>query len=205
MAVRFEKTDAARSAQMMSLRGFTKKEIAQSLDVSTVTLWKICKGPLAPMPEPQDLTFFQRTVIKGKLHQGVGLLEIAEALEITLSQVTLSVPSKASTAPTTPVEAMWKAVRGYEGLYEVSDVGTVRSVPRVVGGRTYMGKQLRATGSQCLKVVLCVDGAREEEYVHTLVLEAFVGPRPRNHNASHIDGNRFNLRLDNLKWKKINR
>lgn len=205
--LKFEKPDAARFTQMMDLKGFTKREIAKILGISTVSLWKIRKGPLAPMPEPlpKGFTPLDRARIRSKVNQGQDLWGIAQALEITLSQAAYVFPSKVSTAPTTPVGATWKAVKGYEGLYEVSDAGTVRSVPRVVGGRTHEGKQLTPTGNQCLKVVLCVDGAREEEYVHTLVLEAFVGRRPRNHVARHIDGNRFNLRLDNLKWVKINK
>ena len=36
--------------------------------------------------------------------------------------------------------------------------------------------------------------------VHTLVLETFVGPRPDGHDADHIDGDRLNNRLENLRW-----
>lgn len=37
--------------------------------------------------------------------------------------------------------------------------------------------------------------------IHCLVLEAFIGPRPDGHQASHLDGDRTNNRLDNMRWE----
>lgn len=102
----------------------------------------------------------------------------------------------------------WRPVIGFEGLYEVSDEGRVRSLPRVVphrsGGRlTLSGRVLvgsrRATRGYPM-VNLWKDNTQHARYVHALVLEAFVGPRPASADACHADGSVDNNRLTNLRW-----
>lgn len=51
-----------------------------------------------------------------------------------------------------------------------------------------------------LAVAVFANGSRKERYVHHLVLEAFVGPRPEHMEARHLDGDHANNRLDNLSW-----
>lgn len=99
---------------------------------------------------------------------------------------------------------VWKAVPGFEGFYEVSDTGRVRSLPRVVvcsdgKEKFYRGRVLRPgpRPSGHLTVSLCGDSHN----VHTLVLTAFVGPRPTPTTiARHLDGNEQNNRVGNLEW-----
>lgn len=72
---------------------------------------------------------------------------------------------------------IWKPVEGYEGLYEVSDSGQVRSLP---GGRR-LGKILCAIPrhkSGHLGVNLHKEGKRVTKHVHKLVAAAFIGPCP---------------------------
>jgi hypothetical protein len=100
----------------------------------------------------------------------------------------------------------WRAVPGYEGRYEVSDLGRVRSlllhgvsygvsydlvrsVPRVL--------QPTPTGARYLQVNL----AGTMRLVHRLVLEAFVGLCPVGHEGAHLNGNRTDNRRANLAWK----
>jgi hypothetical protein len=104
----------------------------------------------------------------------------------------------------------WKAVVGFEGLYEVSDLGRVRSLDRVkwCGGlsqrghwRKYKGQMLRpgaCTKQGHLSVVLGhgLDGRP----VHTLVLAAFVGPCPRGQEGLHGNGVAADNRLVNLRY-----
>lgn len=98
----------------------------------------------------------------------------------------------------------WKPVVGFEGWYEVSDHGNVRSVPRVnAQGKRYKGRLLSPatvprTGIR--QVVLFRDGERTSSTVHKLVMNAFVGPAPEGQEIVHIDGNASNNRRDNLKW-----
>lgn len=110
----------------------------------------------------------------------------------------------------------WKAVPGYEGYYEVSDLGNVRSVDRVVpcsrhGTRTLKGKRKNARPlghrdkkNRYLAVTLVKYSAPVTKLVHVLVLEAFIGPRPGEaYQACHRDGNEKNNALDNLRWGTI--
>jgi hypothetical protein len=98
----------------------------------------------------------------------------------------------------------WRAVVGREGKYEVSNMGQVRSLDCMVVRR--LGKPFfrrgrilegNATGGGGYRTVNVGGG---NKYVHHLVLEAFVGPRPRWHEACHRNGIRTDNRLDNLRW-----
>lgn len=89
---------------------------------------------------------------------------------------------------------LWRAVVGHEGLYEVSNLGNVRRV----GSQRCLRPWILKTGY--LQVHLCKDGERIGRCVHTLVIEAFVGPRPSGKQCAHLDGSRTNCRVANLKW-----
>ena len=101
----------------------------------------------------------------------------------------------------------WRAVPDWEGFYEVSDQGRVRSVDRIVPSRPGFtarrkGKVLRArvNTSGHLEVKLQRDGARRSVGVHRLVLTAFVGPCPEGMEACHADDDKSNNHLSNLRW-----
>ena len=108
---------------------------------------------------------------------------------------------------------IWRAVPGYEGAYEVSDLGDVRSVTRQVPygrypGMTYKGRLLKKFMNKngYLAVKLSFAGFTRTTYVHELVLRAFVGPRPQTEKRGeirHLDGNKTNNNLSNLKYGTI--
>lgn len=101
------------------------------------------------------------------------------------------------------IEEQWKPVVGYEGVYEVSDQGRVRSLDRqIASGRRLRGKVLapRADSGGHLKVQLCVNGTSREKKVHRLVLEAFVGPCPPGMECCHGNDVPTDNRLANLRW-----
>lgn len=110
--------------------------------------------------------------------------------------------SPAMQAVPDPGEAeRWLAVAGYQGLYEISDLGRVRSFH--VGPSGKRGGLLRPAPTGVhphLCVVLCKDGEHRTRLVHQLVLEAFVGPRPNGLESLHGPGGAFDNRLVNLSW-----
>lgn len=98
---------------------------------------------------------------------------------------------------------VWLPVAGYQGIYEVSDKGAVRSLDRVAGnnqnrrGRVLKERQL-PNGRP--RVSLAKDGSVKDAYTYRLVLEAFVGPCPPGHEALHWDDDPSNNSLTNLRW-----
>lgn len=105
-------------------------------------------------------------------------------------------------------EERWLPVVGYEGLYEVSDHGRVRSLVKRTAGRRErvlrVPRMLKATkrapGNYMVVGLVPRGGAVKTMYLHRVVLTAFVGPAPPRHQAAHGDGIRENCRLDNLRW-----
>jgi len=101
----------------------------------------------------------------------------------------------------------WLPVVGYEGFYEVSDQGDVRSLDRLVrvgadSRRLSPGKILKGTAVKggYLTVQLCKKGSVSRRYIHQLVLEAFIGPRPTGLDSCHNDGDCTNNGVTNLRW-----
>lgn len=99
---------------------------------------------------------------------------------------------------------IWKDVIGYEGLYQVSSFGNVKSLSRerTTNGGLFVSKEkLLKAGTDCgyKKVVLTKNGVRSTKKVHRLVASAFLGDEP-NLCVNHIDSNRSNNRVENLEW-----
>jgi hypothetical protein len=105
----------------------------------------------------------------------------------------------------------WVPIKGFEGYYEVSDRGRIKSLPRdarVSGGgiRRTRERIMRASpngkpGREYLYVGLRLPGqVPVKKSVHAAVLEAFVGPCPPGMEACHNNGDSQNNRLDNLRW-----
>lgn len=94
----------------------------------------------------------------------------------------------------------WLPVTGYEGLYEVSDIGNVRSLPRY-GTRTTEPTNISPhLWSNYLHVTLWKDGEARDHTVHRLVALAFI-PNPENlPEINHKDEVKTNNRADNLEW-----
>lgn len=104
----------------------------------------------------------------------------------------------------------WKPIRGYEGLYEVSDHGRIKSLARKTTLRTSKGISERSVPERIMKPwkdsggraqVYLADGDRVRYMVGRTVLEHF---RPSSFMANlacvHIDFDKFNNHIDNLRW-----
>ena len=90
----------------------------------------------------------------------------------------------------------WRDVAGYEGLYQVSNCGRVKSFQKD------KIKILKSSVSPFgyLRVVLCKDFNKKNRFVHVLVAQAFI-PNPDNKpQVNHIDGNKKNNHVSNLEW-----
>ena len=115
------------------------------------------------------------------------------------------------------MEEIWKDIEGYEGFYQVSNTGKVRSLDRFINAPTIFGdaKKVFKKGiilkGRCskikrkgyvnyLNVALLKNGVRKQFYVHKLVACAFI-PNPKNRpQVDHIDGNPNNNCVENLRW-----
>lgn len=105
------------------------------------------------------------------------------------------------------MKELWKDVKGYEGLYQVSNLGRIKSLPKFVAysnGKNYFyaEKMLKPCKNQkgYLKIGLHKDESYKNVYVHRLVAEAFI-PNPQNHKqVNHVDEDKANNRADNLEW-----
>lgn len=100
----------------------------------------------------------------------------------------------------------WRSVSGYEGVYEVSDMGRVkslaRSVPHPKGVAWKQERILRPIRHKSghVSVIFSVNGERKKMAVHRLVLEAFVGPAPAGLWGRHWDDDPTNNSVSNLRW-----
>ena len=92
----------------------------------------------------------------------------------------------------------WLPVVGWEGLYEVSDLGRVRSLPRKGTRGGLLSPGTKTSGH--LVVILCAHGSKTTRHVHQLVLEAFTGPCPPGLESLHDDGNPARNVLANLRY-----
>ena len=102
---------------------------------------------------------------------------------------------------------IWKDIEGYEGYYQVSNIGRVRSLDRVIERK---GKPARLKGKILSQVVNCGylyvcfrkngDGKNYHHAVHRLVGKAFVSGYKEGYDINHKDNVRSNNNAENLEW-----
>lgn len=104
------------------------------------------------------------------------------------------------------MKEIWKPVEGYEGLYEISNLGRVKSLSR----QKQLNKYVKTIDERIMKqslnkrgymyVRLTKNGVQRAYRVHRLVAAAFVENPDNLPHVNHIDFNRTNNRADNLEW-----
>ena len=105
------------------------------------------------------------------------------------------------------MEEIWKDIKGWEGYYQVSNLGRVRSLERVVCDsrgyyRTIPERIMKLTKNDngYLLVTLCRNNLMRSYHVHRLVGLAFI-PNPYGYDEiNHIDENKCNNIINNLEW-----
>ena len=101
------------------------------------------------------------------------------------------------------MKEIWKDVKGYEGCYQVSDLGRVRSLDRISSaGRSLKGRMLKLYNDDkgYLRLMLSLNGKMKTLRVHQLVAEAFLNHKPNGNKivVDHIDNDKLNNQLNNL-------
>lgn len=96
----------------------------------------------------------------------------------------------------------WRPVVGWESRYEVSDLGRVRGIATQRGSREprIIAPQLNVARGGYPQVRFYAGSIRRRAYVHTVVLAAFVGPRPDGAVTRHLNGDPADSRLANLTY-----
>lgn len=105
------------------------------------------------------------------------------------------------------MEEIWKDVKGYEGYYQVSNLGRVKSIERVIQkcryGTRHLSERIRKTFTDkdgYLFVTFSHNNVRKTVAIHRLVAITFI-PKPKGTSqVHHLDGNKANNCVDNLKW-----
>ena len=89
---------------------------------------------------------------------------------------------------------VWKDIPGYEGLYQVSDLGNIKSITRNKILKHTVDKDGRVS------IQLSKKGIRKTNKVCRFVALAFIGEKPEGYHVCHIDGDKENNKLSNLRY-----
>lgn len=102
------------------------------------------------------------------------------------------------------MEEIWKDIKGYEGIYQISSHGRLKSLSRPLiykDGRKGTLKEIILIGAVASNGYRIVSlGKKEKKTMHRLVAETFMPNEYERTTINHKDGNKLNNRLDNLEW-----
>ena len=112
------------------------------------------------------------------------------------------------------MEEIWKDIKDYEGMYQVSNLGNIRSLDRYINqkgisGKTYKrfikGKQIMSSKdlNGYLHVILHKNSKYKIFRIHQLVAQMFISNPENKKQINHIDGNKQNNSVTNLEWVTI--
>ena len=90
---------------------------------------------------------------------------------------------------------IWKDVKGFEGIYQISNLGRLKSFKKHKSGYILSNKNQKG---DYLSVILKGNNKVRHTRIHILVVESFIGDIPKGYQVHHIDGNKQNNCVDNL-------
>lgn len=88
------------------------------------------------------------------------------------------------------MQEIWKDIKDYEGLYQISNKGRVKSKRKI----------LKAINGIYLKVGLSKNGIQKTTYIHRLVADTFINNKNNYKCINHKDENKHNNSVENLEW-----
>lgn len=95
----------------------------------------------------------------------------------------------------------WRDIADYVGMYQVSNMGRVRSLDRIVKGKNYQGKILSSNVTYGYPIVRLSNGSeKKSRRVHRLVAQSFLDNPLGLEEVNHKDGNKKNNCVENLEW-----
>lgn len=103
------------------------------------------------------------------------------------------------------MEKIWKPVINYEGIYEVSNYGDIKSVDRIVNSKTKRfckGTIIKQNKDEdgYNSIHLYKNGKRRVFFVHRLVISSFIGIDKNKTQVNHKNGNKSDNNINNLEW-----
>ena len=100
------------------------------------------------------------------------------------------------------MKEIWKDIEGYEGLYQISNYGNVKSLNRMMQKRKCIEtiKKPSLSNKGYYRLPLYNDGKVKYFAIHRLVAQAFIPNLENKPTVDHIDRNRMNNNVSNLRW-----
>ncbi len=100
------------------------------------------------------------------------------------------------------MKEIWKDIKGYEGLYQISNLGRIKSLPKI-NGYKFQKELIRKNelGTNGYLIIVLNKNSKHHSYsIHRLVAQAFI-PNPKDKpQVNHKDGNKLNNNVENLEW-----
>lgn len=107
------------------------------------------------------------------------------------------------------MKEIWKDIKGYEGLYQVSNLGNIKSLGRLVtrgNNQVFKPESLLMPGVKntgYCNVILCKEKTKKTFLIHRLVAVEFISNPENKKTVNHKDGNKLNNHIQNLEWNTL--